>query len=58
MSFGEWRQRLRYLHAVAALEKGKSVHEIALDVVYGSASAFIAMFQQISVVTPDRFRLK
>lgn len=58
MSFSEWRQRLRYLHAVAGLEKGKSVYEVALDVGYSSASAFIAMFQQISGVTPDRFRFK
>ncbi|URE80305.1 helix-turn-helix transcriptional regulator [Providencia stuartii] len=58
MSFSEWRQRLRYLHAVSALEQGKSVHEVALDVGYSSASAFIAMFQQISGVTPDRFRAK
>ncbi|MGA6577371.1 helix-turn-helix domain-containing protein, partial [Providencia sp. NPDC089923] len=58
MSFSEWRQRLRYLHAVAGLECGKSVHEVALDVGYSSASAFIAMFQQISGVTPDRFRAK
>ncbi|MGG4664260.1 helix-turn-helix transcriptional regulator [Providencia vermicola] len=58
MSFSEWRQRLRYLHAVAGLERGKSVHEVALDVGYSSASAFIAMFQQISGVTPDRFRVK
>ncbi len=46
------------IHAVAGLEKGKSVHEVALDVGYSSASAFIAMFQQISGVTPDRFRAK
>lgn len=58
MSFSEWRQRLRYLHAVAGLEQGKSVHEVAFDVGYSSASAFIAMFQQISGVTPDRFRNK
>ncbi|EUD10184.1 AraC family transcriptional regulator [Providencia alcalifaciens] len=58
MSFSEWRQRLRYLHAVAGLDKGKSVHEVAFDVGYSSASAFIAMFQQISGVTPDRFRMK
>ncbi len=58
MSFSEWRQRLRYLHAVAGLEQGKSVYEVALDVGYSSASAFIAMFQQISGVTPDRFRFK
>ncbi|EKT55640.1 AraC family transcriptional regulator [Providencia sneebia] len=58
MSFSEWRQRLRYLHAVSALEKGKSVHEVAYDVGYSSASAFIAMFQQVSGMTPDRFRSK
>ncbi|OTA15194.1 two-component response regulator [Xenorhabdus vietnamensis] len=56
MSFSEWRQRLRFLHAISLLEQGKSINEIAFDVGYGSSSAFIAMFQQIAGTTPERFR--
>lgn len=56
MGFAEWRQRLRFLHSISLLEQGKTVHEVALDVGYSSSSAFIAMFQQISGTTPQRFR--
>ncbi|WP_237387869.1 AraC family transcriptional regulator [Xenorhabdus sp. Sc-CR9] len=56
MSFGEWRQRLRFLHAISLLEQGKNVYEIAFDVGYSSPSAFIAMFQQLAGTTPERFR--
>ncbi|MFA3779699.1 helix-turn-helix domain-containing protein [Yersinia sp. 1652 StPb PI] len=56
MAFSEWRQRLRFLHAISLLEKGKTVQSVALDVGYSSASAFIAMFQQIAGTTPERFR--
>ncbi|WP_127960120.1 AraC family transcriptional regulator [Serratia microhaemolytica] len=56
ISFSEWRQRLRFLHAIALLEQGKTVQEVALEVGYSSASAFIAMFQQIGGTTPERFR--
>ncbi|WP_115827551.1 AraC family transcriptional regulator [Xenorhabdus cabanillasii] len=56
MSFGEWRQRLRFLHAISLLEQGKSVYEIAFDVGYSSSSAFISMFQQLAGTTPERFR--
>lgn len=56
MSFSEWRQRLRFLHALSLLEQGKTVQEVALDVGYSSASAFIVMFQQIAGTTPERLR--
>ncbi|CNH79274.1 AraC family transcriptional regulator [Yersinia frederiksenii] len=56
MAFSEWRQRLRFLHAISLLEQGKTVQSVALDVGYSSASAFIAMFQQISGTTPERYR--
>jgi AraC-like DNA-binding protein len=56
MSFSEWRQRLRFLHALSLLEQGKTVQDVALDVGYSSASAFIVMFQQIAGTTPERFR--
>lgn len=56
ISFSEWRQRLRFLHAVALLEQGKSVREVALELGYSSASALIVMFQQQSGTTPERYR--
>ncbi len=56
MAFSEWRQRLRFLHAISLLEQGRTVQSVALDVGYSSASAFITMFQQISGTTPERFR--
>lgn len=56
MGFAEWRQRLRFLHAISLLEQGKTVQDVALEVGYSSSSAFIAMFQQISGSTPQRFR--
>ncbi|MCP2229871.1 AraC-like DNA-binding protein [Erwinia aphidicola] len=56
MSFSEWRQRLRFLHAISLLEQGKSVKEVALDLGYSSASALIVMFQQQSGTTPERYR--
>ncbi|MGG8469300.1 AraC family transcriptional regulator [Rahnella sp. PAMC25617] len=56
MSFAQWRQRLRFLHSISLLEQGKTVHDVSLDLGYSSSSAFIAMFQQISGTTPQRFR--
>ncbi len=46
MSFGEWRPRLRFLHAIAQLRQAKSVQAIAYNLGYSSASALIVMFQQ------------
>ncbi|MEM6160728.1 helix-turn-helix transcriptional regulator [Erwinia sp. P6884] len=56
MAFSEWRQRLRFLHAISLLEQGKSVQEVALALGYSSASAMIVMFQQQSGTTPERYR--
>ena len=56
MSLAEWRQRLRVVGALPLLEQGAKVEAIALDLGYGSASAFIAMFRRLMGVTPDEFR--
>jgi AraC-like DNA-binding protein len=56
MSFGEWRQRLRVVRALALLEEGRSVESIALDLGYGSSSAFIAMFRRMTGSSPDKLR--
>ena len=56
MSFSEWCARLRFIHSASLLEKGLTVEEIAFSVGYRSASSFITMFQNISGMTPDRYR--
>lgn len=56
MSLTEWRQRLRVVKALPMLQAGHKVESIALDMGYGSASAFIAMFSKRMGVTPDEFR--
>ena len=58
ISFSEWRQRLRFLHAVSLLEQNLSVQEVALALGYSSASALIVMFQQQSGTTPERYRAR
>lgn len=56
ISFGEWRQRLRFLRAIDALEAGRTVQDIAFDLGYSTASAFIAMFQREAGTTPEQYR--
>lgn len=56
MSLAEWRQRLRVVKAMPLLEAGQTVETIALDLGYGSASAFISMFKRLVGATPDEFR--
>ena len=56
MSFGEWRQRLRYLAAIEALDSDRSVQHVAFDLGYSTASAFIAMFQRHAGCTPEQYR--
>jgi len=57
MSFAQWRQRLRFQQSVPLLEQGRSVQQVAAQMGYASASAFIAMFQQFSGTTPQKFRV-
>ena len=56
MSFAEWRQRLRVVTAMPLLQAGQTVETIALDLGYGSASAFIGMFRRLMGLTPDEYR--
>ena len=54
LSFGDWRRRLRLLAALDRLANGASVTEVALELGYGSSSAFIAMFRQNLGESPTR----
>ncbi len=56
MPLGEWRQRLRFLRALRALETRQDVKEIAFDLGYSNPSAFIVMFRKLSGKTPQQYR--
>lgn len=55
MTFGTWRQQLRFIHALELLAAGEKVTAIALDCGYESSSAFIARFRRVFGTTPGRY---
>ena len=55
MTVGEWRRRVRLLHAVHRLAGGESVTSAALDAGYSSTSAFISVFRKAFGTTPGRY---
>lgn len=58
MSFGLWRQRLRLVMSLEALEAGASVSTVASAYGYGSPSAFIAAFRAIFGCTPGELQTR
>lgn len=55
MTFREWRQQRRLLHALELLATGVSVTNIAQEIGYENTSAFIAMFRRCLGTTPTRY---
>lgn len=55
LAFRAWRQRLRLLSALPALERGERVTDVALSCGYESLSAFIAAFREQFGATPGEF---
>jgi AraC-like DNA-binding protein len=55
MSFRQWRQQSRLLHAMQLLAAGAKVTGAALDAGYSSPSAFISMFKKQLGATPARY---
>ena len=55
MSFRDWRQQCRLIHALELLAAGESVTKVALELGYDSTSAFIAMFRRCLGTTPTRY---
>jgi AraC-like DNA-binding protein len=55
MTVGEWRRRLRLLHAVRLLAEGEPVSTVARAAGYSSVSAFVAVFKKTFGTTPGRY---
>lgn len=49
-------QRLKVIKAMSMLKQQKTVENIAFDLGYANASAFIQMFKRWMGYTPDQFR--
>ena len=54
MPLGEWRQRARISRAIALLAGGMDVKDVALEVGFETASAFVAAFKKYVGVTPGK----
>ena len=55
MTFAQWREQARLLHALRGIAAGHKVIDVALDCGYSSASAFAAMFRRHFGVAPSSF---
>jgi transcriptional regulator GlxA family with amidase domain len=55
ISFGQWCQQLRVVHAVRLLGEGMKVTAVAEECGYASVSAFVAMFRKRLGVTPGLY---
>ncbi|GGF23301.1 transcriptional regulator [Aliidongia dinghuensis] len=54
-SFALWRQQACLLSAIVRLGEGEQVTQIALDLGYGSTSAFSAAFRRVLGASPSRY---
>jgi AraC-like DNA-binding protein len=55
LGFGRWRQQFRLGHALRLLAAGEAVTNVALEVGYDSASAFISAFRMTFGQTPGQY---
>lgn len=57
LTWSEWVRRAKLMEALVRLAQGHSVLRVALELGYGSHSAFSAMFRRVMGVAPsDYFR--
>jgi len=55
LTFGQWRQQARLLHALERLARGDRIIDVALESGYASQSAFTAMFRKHFGLPPSVF---
>lgn len=55
LSYSDWVRRARLLEALQRLAQGQPVLRVALDLGYGSHSAFTAMFRRVMGISPSEY---
>jgi AraC-like DNA-binding protein len=58
LSYARWKRAVIAQHALELVAAGQKVSSVALDVGYGSVSAFIAMFRRQYGESPRRFLIE
>lgn len=56
LSFALWRQHIRLVLSLAALDTKKSIQQIALEFGYQSDSSYIHAFKQMFKLTPNQYK--
>lgn len=55
MTFAQWREQARLLHALRRIAEGDKLIDVAFDCGYSSPSAFATMFRRHFGITPSTF---
>lgn len=55
-SFSRWRQNVRLVLSLQLLDSDRSIQDIALELGYGSDSAYIYAFRRLFNQTPNKYR--
>jgi AraC-like DNA-binding protein/quercetin dioxygenase-like cupin family protein len=55
LTFVAWRKQMRVAEAITRLTLGQPVSQVSADLGYATASAFIAMFRQVTGEAPQRY---
>jgi AraC-like DNA-binding protein len=55
LTWSEWVRRAKLMEALIRLAQGQSVLAIALELGYGSHSAFTAMFRRVMGISPSDY---
>ncbi|MGY6028192.1 AraC family transcriptional regulator [Phytobacter sp. AG2a] len=55
LTFSEWVRRAKLMESLVRLAQGHSVLRVALDLGYGSHSAFTAMFRRVMGISPSEY---
>ncbi|MGY9369269.1 helix-turn-helix domain-containing protein [Citrobacter sp.] len=55
MNYQTWRQQFRLLKAMEMLAEGDPISQVAQQLEFVSASAFIVFFRQLTGTTPTRY---
>ena len=55
LTYSEWVRRAKLMNALERLAQGHSVLRVALDLGYGSHSAFTAMFRRVMGISPSDY---
>ncbi|WP_369308234.1 helix-turn-helix domain-containing protein [Providencia rettgeri] len=55
LTYQKWRLRMRLLQSISRIKKNENILNIALDIGYSSASAYIYAFKKVFGISPTKY---